>query len=569
MNRAHRRRDKRQAKAGEPAFNLASTLERGLEHHRAGRLSEARRVYEQVLHQDSDNARALFLLGTLALQQRDYEAGESLIRRAIAADSSDASYHNNLGVILRESGRLEDALQSYREAIELRPEYAEAHCNLGTVLRELEEYEDAVVSLERAIEIDPLYAGAYGMLGSTLQQLGRFAEALTAYDNAISLDSENQSAHFNRAMSLQEVGDLVAAQEGFRSVLRLQPQHAEAWRFLSGIKRFTSAEDKDVKAMSRHIQSPAIVESDSMHLHFGLGKALTDAGEIDLAYEHFAKANAIYRSTYEYDIAKDAEYFESIKRNFSAQFMLDREGWGCELERPIFIIGMMRSGTSLVEQILASHPQVVGCGELKEMDRLTRQDKAKPDGLDYPGSVTKFDRETANHLGQAYIQALSQRASASGRTTDKMPGNFQYVGLIRLLLPKATIIHCVRSPVDTCFSCFRNYFAGFHPFAYDLGELGRYYRLYQGLMDHWRSVVPDQLHDICYEELVSSPEDQIRRLLEICGLDWDDQCLEFHQTERSVRTASAAQVRRPIYTSSVDSWRKFEGHLGPLLESIG
>ena len=311
--------------------------------------------------------------------------------------------------------------------------------------------------------------------------------------------------------------------------------------------------------MSRVLRADSTAESATMHLHFGLGKALADVGENDIAFEHFAVANASYRRSYEYDIAKDADYFKSIMAIFSAEFLSDRRDWGCTSDRLVFIVGMMRSGTSLVEHILASHPRVVGCGELQELDQLTRRDEARPGGLDFPESVLSFDSERAEHLGEAYLQALFERAGSAERATDKMPGNFQYVGLLHLLLSRATIIHYVRNPVDTCFSCFRNYFAGFHPFAYDLAELGQYYRLYQELMKHWRDVVPVQLQEICYEDLVSDPEPQIRRLLEICGLDWDDRCLEFHQTERSVRTASATQIRQPIYTSSVESWRKFGG----------
>ena len=569
MNRAHRRRDKRRARGREATSDLDSRLERALDHHRSGRLVEARQVYEQILRQDPDNARALFLMGTLAAQQRDYQVAESFVRRAIEANSREASYHNNLGIILREAGRLEEALTSYRSAIELRPDYAEAYCNLGIALKELGRAEEAVPPLEKAIELAPDFGGAYSSLGNALHVLGRPDAAMEAFDRAVALVPADASVLFNRAITRQDLGELDAAQSDFRKVLRIQPQHGEAWRLLSGLKRFASAEDKDIVEMSRVLRANSTAESATMHLHFGLGKALADVGENDSAFEHFAKANSIYRRTYDYDVAKDAEYFELIREAFSAEFLSDRKDWGSASARPVFIIGMMRSGTSLVEQILASHPQVVGCGELQELDQLTRRVEARPLNLDFPQSVLHYDNERARRLGEAYLQALSQRVGSAKRATDKMPGNFQYVGLLHLLLPRATIIHCVRNPVDTCLSCFRNYFAGFHPFAYDLAELGQYYRLYQGLMKHWRDVVPNKLQEICYEDLVADPEAQIRRLLEICGLDWDDRCLEFHQTERSVRTASAAQIRQPMYTSSVESWRKFEGHVGPLLERIG
>ena len=568
MNRAQRRRNERLAKTSAASFDVGPVLERGLENHRSGLLAEARQAYEEVLHRDAKNARALFLLGTLAVQEQDFKAAETLIRQAMEEDPEESSYLNNLGVILRETQRPLEAVESYREAIRLSPDYAEAYCNLGIALKELGRTEEAISPLERAVDLAPDFGGAYSNLGNALHVLGRSVSAMSAFDKAVTLSPRDPSAYFNRAIAQQDYGNLGAARADYREVLRLQPQHGEAWRLLSGLKRFTSAEDEDIETMSRMVRTGTITESNSMHMHFGLGKALADVDETESAFRSIAKANAIYRGTYEYDIEKDAEYFESIKRIFSNGFLSDREGWGCKSERPIFIVGMMRSGTSLVEQILASHPLVVGCGESKEVDRLTRKDEAKPSGLDYPESVLAFDHARATQLGEDYLHALDHHAGTARRTIDKMPGNFQYVGLIRLLLPGATIIHCVRNPVDTCLSCFRNYFAGFHPFSYDLAELGQYYRLYLGLMDHWQEVASDQLHEICYEELVSDPEAQILRLLKICGLDWDDRCLEFHQTERPVRTASAAQIRRPIYTSSVESWRKYEVHLGPLLEAL-
>ena len=341
MNRAQRRRDKRRSRAGIAAIDVGAALERGLEHHRSGRLAEARQVYERVLQQDSRNARALFLLGTLALQERNYEAAESFIRQAIAADSGEASYHNNLGVVLRESGRLEDALDSYREAIELRPDYAEAYCNFGIALKELGRTEEAISPLERAVELAPKFGGAYSNLGNALQALGRPDEAMRAYDKAVALSPADPSVHLNRAITRQDLGNLDGAQSDFREVLRLRPQHGEAWRLLSGLKRFTSAEDKDIEDMSRLLHAETIAGPEALHLHFGLGKALADVGKNDSAFEQFVKANTIYRGSYDYDIAKDAEYFEAIRDVFSAEFLSERRDWGCESERPIFIVGMM------------------------------------------------------------------------------------------------------------------------------------------------------------------------------------------------------------------------------------
>lgn len=568
MNRAQRRREEQSARKRANSSDVGSALEQGLEHHRSGRPAAARQCYEQALRLGAGNVRALFLLGTLAAQEGDVGTAEHLIRQAIEGDPNNAAYHNNLGVILREAGRLDESLDSYRAAVALRPDYAEAHCNLGVALKEAGRAEEAVASLERAVELDPDYTGAYSNLGNALHELGRSEAAMAAFDKAVALAPGDPSPHFNRALALQVLGETDTARKGFREVLRMHPRHGEAWRLLANLTRYSSSEDSDVRSMSRLIESGSVDGHDVMHLHFGLGKALEDAGDVDAAFEQFTKANAGYRKSYDYDIAKDAEYFESIKRNFSDGFLADREDWGCNSDRPIFIVGMMRSGTSLVEQILASHPQVAGGGELKELDRLTRRDEARPDGAEYPDSALALDAAKAKLLGETYVHALDRHVGDANHVTDKMPGNFQYVGLLRLLLPKAMVIHCVRDPVDTCLSCYRNYFSGFHPFAYDLTELGQYYRLYRDLMDHWREVVPGYVHEIGYEDLVSDPEAQIRHLLETSGLDWDDRCLAFHETRRAVRTASAAQVRQPMYRSSVRAWKKFEKHLGPLLESL-
>lgn len=568
MNRAQRRREVRRARKGTLPGDLEAAIEGGLEHHRSGRLAEAKSAYEQVLRRDPVNARALFLLGTLAAQERDFGTAERLIRRAIEGNPEEAAYRNNLGVILREAGQLEEAVSAYREAIELQPDYTEAHGNLGVALKDLGRAEEALAPLERAIELSPDFAGAHSNLGNALHELGCWEEARAAFDRAATLAPTDPSVYFNRAVALQDLGDLDAARKDLRTVLRLQPKHGEAWRLLTGLTRYESLEDEDIKAMSRLVQDAPEGGRDAMHLHFGLGKSLEDAGEPDDAFAHYAEANRIYRGTYDYDIEKDAAYFASIKRVFSAEFLSERAGWGYESRRPILIVGMMRSGTSLVEQILASHPQVSAGGELKELDRLVRQKEAALDDVEYPESVPTFADTAVRELGETYVEALVSHAGDAERLTDKMPGNFLYVGLVRLLLPHATVVHCVRDPVDTCLSCYRNYFSGLHPYAYDLAELGRYFGLYRDLMDHWRDIAPGFVHDIRYEELVADPESQIRNLLAICGLKWDDRCLEFHRTKRPVRTASAAQVRQPMYRTSVAAWGKFEKHLGPLMDSL-
>jgi len=302
-------------------------------------------------------------------------------------------------------------------------------------------------------------------------------------------------------------------------------------------------------------------------LGFALGKAYEDLADDQKAFSFITEANRLKRSTYTYSTSDDAAFFSRIAASFDASLFTGLAHAGCVDERSVFIVGMPRSGTSLVEQILSSHPQVFGAGELTDLGRVIEtlcQDRGG-----YPAAVSRLQPGDLAVSGQAYVDQVRERAPDARRIIDKMPQNFLYVGMIRLLLPNARVIHCQREPMDTCFSIFKHGFLNLHSYAYDQQELGSYYWLYQQLMAHWRDVLPGFMYELNYEALVANQELETHRLLEYCGLSWDDACLSFHKTERVVRTASTTQVRRPIYTDSVKRWKRFEEGLAPLREALG
>jgi hypothetical protein len=340
-----------------------------------------------------------------------------------------------------------------------------------------------------------------------------------------------------------------------------------------GLKTFTpdDADFATLNGLLTSAEAAAAPLENQLDLQFTLGKAHMDTGDAEKAFAHLDAGNRMKHATLAYDVREDAAQFAEIARSFGAG-RLDRFSEGGDLsDRPIFIVGMPRSGTTLVEQILASHPQVHGAGELTALEEIVI-DRLGPSlsPIARAQRMAALTQDDLAAMGAAYVAKVAAMAPEGLRVTDKMPANFRLAGLIRLMLPNARIIHCRRDPVDTCLSCYARKFSRGQPFAYDLRDLGLYYRAYEALMAHWRDLLPpERFAEVVYEEVVGDLEAQARRLIAFCGLEWDDACLTFHQTRRQVRTASVNQVRQPLYRTSIARWRAYERHLGPLLDALG
>ncbi len=465
-------------------------------------------------------------------------------RRRLAKQRINPASSNNAGGVDRlfqaaldhqQHGRLVNAARDYQAVIHSRPDFADAHYNLGIVQMELEQLDDAIASFQRTIKVNPEFAGAYFNLGFVLSETGALEQAKTA----------------------------------FRAVIKLIPDAADAHRQLASITKHVSG-NTDISAMESLYAKSGITEAQRMDVSFGLAKANEDLGKYSTSFEYLAEGNRLKRKTYSYSTDEQKLYFSRFQKTFSTT-LLNKPGiQACSGEAPIFILGMPRSGTSLVEQILASHPGVYGGGELTTLSQAANATFGAVADSDYSERVLAATQNHFTQIGTSYAKSLPQMPDGIDIITDKMPHNFLHIGLIKLALPNAKIIHCKRDPMDTCLSIYKTYFPGtVHEYSSDLTELGEYYTLYSDLMDHWHNVLPGYIYDIQYEQLVADQEHQSRALIAACGLDWDDACLEFYKSNRAVKTASMAQVRSPIYNSSVQLWKRYEKELAPLIAALG
>jgi len=511
-------------------MTLQEAYSTALQAHQQGDLLRAESIYRQLLAQVPESPAVLNMLGALLLQtSRNNEAAE-LLMKAVALDDHVAASHLRLGLAYERSGQNAKALDSYQQAIKLDANLAEAYNNAGNVL----------------------------------QKLGRNDEAEACYRNAINIDSGYVDAHVHLGHLLKMQGDNPAAEACYREAIRLEPDNARAYKSLADVKKFSDPEDVDVKAMQRLLGSGHCSDREEMHLHFAFGKVLQDLHEYAQAFEQWRQANLLMRRAIDYDIDEEAKGFDLIKRIFDESFFERHEGLGLRDVSPVFIVSMPRSGSTLTEQILASHSQVFGGGELPLF-----RDCLNIKGV-FPQDFMQLEEAEIGEIGRKYLEKLAEINTANRPVvTDKMLFNFLYIGLIRIIFPRARVIHCFRHPMATCLSIYQSYFSDLKGFAYDLTELGRFYRLYSDLMAHWQRLLPGFIHDLEYESLIAEPESEIRRLLDFCGLPWEPECIAFHEHRRVVKTASATQVRQPLYSSGVDRWRHYQAFLGPLREALG
>ncbi len=612
--------------------DLAETLAQALEHHRAGRIDQAEEIYRRILAGDPRHADSLHLLGMVEQQRGRYEIAALLIGQAITVKPEVAAYHSNLGTVFQALGNLQQAGICFNRALDLKPDwpevltnlgnirlaegkldeaaafqeralalktdFAEAFSNLGNVRQAQGRLNEAAACYERALALKPNVVNVHNNFGTTLLSQDRVEEAIEHYERCVALDPNFSSghnnlgiafmrqgrideaqAHYERAIAIKpdaniynnlgnvfkERGQFEQAAANYGRAIELRPDYAEAHLNRSELKRFTPG-DPDLRAIE-NLAARADLPADKMlFVDFALAKALDDIGDYARAWEHLVRGNALKRQQIHYQESRVLEFFERIREIFDRNLMERFEGSGDPSAVPIFVVGMPRSGSTLIEQILASHPQIHGAGELTILEKMETEDPLRP----FPESIATLDRDRFSKVGATYVSRLPALSPGEMRIVDKLPGNFLRIGLIRLILPCARIIHTTRNPVDTCLSCFSKLFSNGLSFTWDLTELGRYYRAYSELMAHWRSVLPPgAMIEVSYEDVVADLETQARRLIDYCGLAWNDQCIRFHQNSRTVRTASSVQVRQPLYRNSLGRGRHYEAGLGPLLKELG
>ena len=515
-------------------------------------------------------------LGVAQLALGDAETAVASFERALALDPALAAAHNDLGNALQALGALERAVASYRAALALQPDHLGVHNNLGIALAALGRPDEAIACYRSALARAPDDPDACNNMGTALAALGREAEALDWYAQALARNPQHAGALINQGNALKVLGRMDEARAALERALALAPRMARAHHALAELAPVRAAAPLGRALAALEPEADRLPAAERLYLHFALAKAYDDAGEVEPAFRHLAAGNALVRRATVYDEADTLARLARLEAVFTPDRLAARGDRAREdapddapdEARPVFVVGMPRAGTTLVEQILASHPSVFGAGELDVMPALVKA-RATRRGTDYPDFVPALDDAALRALGADYLAAVAPSAGAAARITDKLPLNFMHVGLIHLALPRARIVHVRRDALDTCLSCFSKLFTGAQPFAYELGELGRYWRAYARAMAHWRAVLPaGVMLELDYEAVVVDLEAAARRLLAHCGLPWHDACLAFHRSARPVRTASQAQVRQPLYGGAVGRAERYRPWLGPLIEAL-
>ncbi len=559
-----------------------------------GQLEDAEKFYRKAIGVSPKFVEAHNNLSIVLMSRFKYDDAAASARFSLAFSPDNASAYNNLATCLRETGDLKGAEEASRKALQLNPDSAEAkieladilflsdrlpeaetlisdalekindnpriYMKLSAVLEKSNRIDDALEAAEKARDLSPEMPEIYHRLGMIYYMSNQIPEALKNMNKALELKPDFAVALGSKSEILQSHGDMEGALENALKALEINPNLAYIYYSLSKLKKFTSEDDHDLQRMISIAEDD--VEKTGTHenisLHFALFKAYEDLKNYDKAFEHLKIGNDLKRSTVVYDKSLEISSYKHVVQSFTSENLSKFEGKGSDTTSPIFIVGMPRSGTTLTEQIISSHPKVFGAGELYILSALEKK----------LGSLTP---ETARKWGETYekgVRAIHPDAQKAERITDKMPGNYARIGQIIATMPNAKIIHCRRNPIDTCLSCYKQLFARGQYWSYNLEEMAAHYKHYATTMEHWRNVAPDKFIEIKYEDTVNNFEEQARMLIDYVGLEWDDACLTPHKTKRTILTASKGQVRKPIYKTSIEAWRRYEEQLADFAKAM-
>ena len=505
-------------------------LYKGIRHVKAGRLKLAEESYKKVLKKDKNNIDALRLLGLLAFKTKDYEIAERLFLKVLQLDPSFSLAWDNLAKLYRIQNKLLKSIPAFENLIKLDPRNFEALVSLGTVFIKLSKYHEGIKLYEESLKIKPENPRVYLSLGHALKTIGERKKSEAAYQNAIKYFSLSGEAYWS----------------------------------LANLKTYEFSDKEIINMESSLIKN--IHPNELTQMHFALGKAYESKRQFDKSFEHYAEGNwqqrkQISYNAEDYKISIDEliDFFDKNKNLFNLKARSN-------FDDPIFILGLPRSGSTMIEQILSSHSLIEGTQELPNILTISRDIKLIDQKKGYPNNLLGLDQSSFDDLGKKYIDETKWARSSTPYFIDKMPNNFVHIGLIKLILPKAKIIDARRNPMDTCFSCFKQYFAKGQHFTYDLDDIARYYKDYVRLMDYWKQLFPEEIFTINYEQVIDNPNDRIRDLLEFCNVKFEDSCINFHKSKRPVKTASSEQVRQPMYKTGLDYWKNYSNNLDTLLK---
>ena len=532
-----------------------------------GQYADAEYAFRQALAQQPDKADAnLELAGILLTQGKTSEAEQRLHTLTIKSPHCAEAFHG-LGEIAASKGNLDDAVRFYRTALQLKPERAETHNRLGDTLHYKGQIDEAIACFEKAIALQPGFAEAFKNMGTSLLMSGRLDEAETCCDRAIKLNPGDIDSIVQKASIQEHRGDSQAAYDIIKPFLENGTLHTGIAILYAEICRKLGHCKQAIEYLRQLIDREGIAKNTLQRMHYVLGQLLDKQGTYNDAFDHYSAANRLAPGAPA--PAEHSATVASIMDTFSWDFLSTAPRASVESDRPLFIVGMPRSGTSLMEQIVASHPKVHGAGELVEIGHYSMELATELGPLPgYPNCLRKLSQQQLDCYARKYLAKLETISSSARFVTDKMPQNFIHLGLIALLFPQARVIHCKRDPVDTCLSVYFQNFSHAHSYATRLENIAHYYLDYTRLMNHWKGLLQIPIMEVHYDELVTAPEPVTRRVLDFIGLDWAPQCLKFYESSRAVSTASYDQVRQPLYTGSLHRWKNYEEHIGELRDTL-
>ena len=507
-----------------------------------------------------------------ALAANDLPTAESLLRPYLKRRPTDVAAIRMMAELAARIGRLVDSENLLRRALELAPAFTAARANLATILYKQNKPAEAIAELEAIEREGAANLGHSSLKAAALGRIGGHDEALALYREILGARPDEPKLWMSFGHILKTVGEQRESVAAYRRAIAIRPSLGEVWWSLANLKTIRF-DDDDIAEMTAALDPPDLAEDDRFHLHFALGKALEDRGAAEASFTHYATANRLRRAALAYDAGDISEHVDRSIALFTPDFFAARADQGCPAPDPIFVLGLPRAGSTLIEQILASHPAIEGTSELPDIPAIARRlggRKSTSEPSLYPDCLAQLDAAALTELGAEYLdRARVQRTTDRPLFVDKLPNNWAHVGLIRLILPNAKIIDARRDPMSCGFSNFKQHFARGQGFTYDLADIGTYYGDYVRLMRHIDIVQPGLVHRVIHEDLVEDPDREVRRLLDHLGLPFDPACLAFHENKRAVRTASSEQVRRPISRDGLDQWRPFEPWLGPLKTALG
>ena len=530
-----------------------------------GQLDEAIKSYEHAISLEPDFSDAYNNIGIVLFELDKPSDAIRFYEKALEIEPNYTEVHNNLGNAFKEIGKLNQAVKSYESAIVLQSDYVDAHYNLGLILQDLERFDEAIISYKSAIAFQEDYFDAHYNLGILYHEIGQLEMAIKSLMLAITIDPDNAEAHKYLGNTFQGNGQVDEAIQSYEKVLLIKPNHADAHRNLSTVKKYTQV-DGQIIMMKKLLSNGTLGQSDQIHLYFALAKAYEDLGMQDKLFDVLHKGNQLRKEELNYSHDHTLNEYLKLRNLFNIIPTIPEKILSSESSkiRPIFIVGMPRSGTSLVEQIISSHHEIYGAGELNTLNKLIT-----PMVTAYSGVNTKLSEKTILAIRKEYLDFLSSLNTPERIITDKMPINFKYIGFILRAFPEAKIINLKRDSRAICWSIYKNYFPGNGlGFAFNMEDLAGYYNSYNELMNFWHQSFPNKIYDITYEDLTTNQEEETKKLLKYCELEWDNNCLNFHTNKRAVKTTSSLQVRKKMYQGSSQAWKKHEEYLQPLIKTL-